>query len=146
MTASTTDDHAYAERRIQELTKELSQARDELIGAREQQTTTAEILRLISTSPTDFAGLFSAIARTAARLCDAYDVVIQRFDGESSRIVAHHGPIPGSPMQLVRGTPAGRAVIERRAIHVADLQAKSDEYPEASAPGALAFVQYLQSL
>ena len=76
MTASPTDNLASAERRIQELTKELSQARGELLEARQQQAATAEILRVISSSPMDLQRVFAEIAASAARLCDAYDVVI----------------------------------------------------------------------
>ena len=68
MTASPTDDLASAERMIQELTKELAQARGELAEAREQQAATAEILRVISSSPTDSQRVFQEIAANAARL------------------------------------------------------------------------------
>jgi len=80
MTVSPTDDLASAERRIWELTKALSQSRDdlsqargELEEAREQQAATGGILRAISNSPSDLQGIFQEIAITAARLCDAYD-------------------------------------------------------------------------
>jgi signal transduction histidine kinase len=124
MSASTTDDLASAERRIQELTKELSEAK-------EQQAATSEILRVISSSPTDLQGVFAEIATSAARLCDAYDAVIRQMDGEVLRLVAHHGPIPVSgTLPLSRGVHNGRAVLDRRTIHVADLQAEGNEYPE----------------
>src|SRR6516225_5160333 len=140
MTASPTDDLASAERRVQELTKELSQARGELsqargelAGAREQQATTAEILRVISSSPADLQPVFAEIAASAARLCDAYDAVIRQVDGEVLRLVAHHGPIPiPEAVPLARGVVAGRAVLDRQAIHVADVQTESDQYPEGS--------------
>src|SRR5262245_13392179 len=68
MTASPTDYHASAERRIQELTKELShargelsQARGELLEAREQQAATAGILSAISNSPSDLHRIFREI-------------------------------------------------------------------------------------
>jgi len=64
MTASPTDDLASAERRIQELTKELSEAR-------EQQAATAAILAVIPNSATDPSSVFAKIAASAARLCDA---------------------------------------------------------------------------
>src|SRR5262252_4221425 len=90
MTASPTDELASAEHRIQELTKELAQARGELAETREQQAGTAEILRVISSSPTDLQPVFAKIAASAARLCDAYDAVIRQVDGEVLRLVAHH--------------------------------------------------------
>src|SRR5262245_60269006 len=107
MTASPTDDLASAERRIQELTKELSQARGELsqargelsqvsgeiAEAREQQAATADILRVISNSPADLQPVCAEIAASAARLCDAYDAVIRRVDGDTAPLVAHHGAI-----------------------------------------------------
>src|SRR6516225_8806281 len=100
----------------------------ELAEAREQQVATAEILRVISSSPMDLHRVFAAIAASAARLCDAYDSVIRQVDGELLRLVAHHGPIPvDSTWPLTRGIVVGRAVLERRTIHVADLQAELDE-------------------
>lgn len=70
MTTSATDDNASPERRIQELTKELSRAKVELAEAREQQTATAQILTAISKSPTDRYRVFQAIAESAGRLCE----------------------------------------------------------------------------
>jgi signal transduction histidine kinase len=70
MTASPTDDHASAERRLRELTRELSEARGELAEAREQQAATAGILKVISSSPTDLQPVFAEIATSAARLLD----------------------------------------------------------------------------
>jgi len=141
MTASPTDYLASAERRIQELTNELSQARGELsqasrelAEAREQQVTTAEILRVISSSPTDLQPVFSEIAANAARLCDAYDaVILQVASDDILRVVAHHGPIPpADTLPLTRGIATARAVLDRKTNHVADLQAETDEYPEGS--------------
>ena len=103
--------------------------------ALEQQTATSEILRVIATSPNDVQPVFAAMLRSAARLCDAFDVTIFQVDGDGLRIVAHEGPIPTTPVDaihLIRGTAAGRAVLDRRTIHVPDLQAEVDEYPESS--------------
>src|SRR5215831_7315862 len=126
MTASPTDDLASAERRIQELAKELAEER-------EQRTATTEILRVISSSPTDPQRVFSEIAASAARLCDAYDVVIRQVDSGSLLLVAHHGPIlVGGTFPLTQGLFMARIVLDQRTIHVADLQAESDEYPEGS--------------
>ena len=121
----------------QTATAELQQTRTrELAEAHEQQTATAEILRVISSSPTDVQPVFAAVLTSAARLCDAFDATIFQVDGDGLRIVAHEGPIPTTPVgafPLIRGTAAGRAVLDRRTIHVPDLQAEVDEYPESSA-------------
>jgi signal transduction histidine kinase len=106
-----------------------------LAETQEQQTATSEILRVISSSPTDVQPVFAAVLRGAARLCDASDATIFQVDGDVLRIVAREGPIPSSPVgaiPLIRGTAAGRAVLERRSIHIPDLQAEVDEYPESS--------------
>jgi signal transduction histidine kinase len=118
--------HSDLEKKVEILTRELSEAR-------EQQTVTSEILRVISNSPTDLKLVFSAIARSAARLCEAFDVVVYSVDENVLRLVAHHGPMPAGDVPLHRGTVGGRTVIERRLIHTRDLQAEVDEYPEGSA-------------
>ena len=105
----------------------------ELAEAREQQGATAEILRVISSSPMDVQRAFAEIAASAARLCDAYDAMIFQVDGGNLRLVAHHGPIPSSrALPITRGLVAGSAVLDRRIIHVADVQAETDKYPESS--------------
>src|SRR6516164_11525857 len=107
----------------------------ELAAAREQQAATAAILRVISNAPMDLQVVFAAIAASAARLCDANDASIFQVEGDYLRLVAHHGPISAGPigqftLPLTRGVSAGRAVLERRISHVADLLAEGDEYPE----------------
>jgi len=121
----------------QQATAELLQTRTrELVAALEQQTATAEILRVISSSPTDVQPVFAAVLTSAARLCDALDASIFQVDADGLRLVAHGGPIPSHPVgefPLIRGMTVGRAVLDRRTIHVPDVQAEVDEYPEASA-------------
>jgi GAF domain-containing protein len=110
----------------------VKELRRELTEAREQQAATAEILRVISGSPTDLQRVFAEIATTAARLCDTYDAVIRQVDGEVLRLVAHHGPVPTpSTIPVSRNSVVGSAVIDRRTIHVADLQSETHEYPES---------------
>jgi GAF domain-containing protein len=81
--------------------------------------------------------VLDALVESAARLCDAYDAAIFQVFGDGLHLVAHHGQIPltGSVGQLtlplVRGLIGGRAVIDRRTIHVADLLTEADEYPES---------------
>src|SRR5215831_9697136 len=138
MTPSSTDDLASTERRIQELTKELSRAKGELsqvrgeLGeTREQQTATAGILTALSSSPADLRRVCAEIAANAAHLCDAYDALIRQVDGEVLRLVAHHGPIPVSDtLPLTRGLPPAHAILDRQTIHITDLLTETDEFPD----------------
>jgi two-component system, NtrC family, sensor kinase len=115
------------------LQEQVSFLAHELAEAREQQAATAEILRAISGSPTDLERVFAVVAASATRLCDASDATIHQVDGAVLRQVAHHGliPVPGS-LPMTRGVLAGRAVLDRQTIHVADLQVETREYPEGS--------------
>src|SRR5262245_16841825 len=112
----------------------VEELRRELADAREQQAATAEILRVISSSPMDLQRVFAEIAASAARLCDASNAGVLQVDGDHLRIVAYHGPIPASQggIPLRRGVVNGRAVLDRATLHVADLQVETDEYPEGS--------------
>ena len=106
--------------------------------ALERQTATAEILKVISKSPSNIQPVFDAVAESAARLCDATDVLIRRIEGDVLRAVAHIGSIPlpaeVAAMPVSPKNVAGRAVIERRTIHIHDVTEDSmrDEYPEAA--------------
>jgi GAF domain-containing protein len=119
------------------LFKELDARNHELVQALERETATGDILRVISGSPTDIRPVLDAVAASAARLCESFDSVIHRRDGDRLLLVAHHGPIPVGPVgeftfPLVRGTGAGRAVLDGRTIHLADIQTEVDEFPEGS--------------
>ncbi len=118
------------------LFKELEARNSDLTEALEQQTATSEILRVISSSPTDLQPVLDAVVKSAARFCGAYDAQMWHQDGESLRLAAHHGPISsptGWLLPVVRDTVAGRSVLERRPVHVADIEAETEEFPEGSA-------------
>ena len=121
------------------LFNELQARNRELTESLEQQTATGEILRVISSSPTDLAPVFDAVAKSVSRLCDAPDVVIVRAEGGSMRFATSVGPFgqtfgPDFTVPIARGSVAGRAVLEQRTIQVHDLAAESeDEYPEGKA-------------
>jgi GAF domain-containing protein/DNA-binding response OmpR family regulator/HPt (histidine-containing phosphotransfer) domain-containing protein/HAMP domain-containing protein len=117
------------------LFKELEGRNRDLSEALEQQTATSEILRVISSSPTDIQPVLDTVVKSAARFCGASDAEIFQIDGDSLKVSAHHGPIPGPVGRLiptVRGSVAGRAVLEQRAVHVADLQVEAEEFPVGS--------------
>src|SRR5262245_51054524 len=109
--------------------------------ALEQQTATADILRVISSSPADVQPVFNVIAENAARLCEAFDANIFSRDGDRLLLVAHWGSIPTlgpvgeATHPLVRGTTAGRAMLDAQAVHVVDIQTEVDEFPESSTLG-----------
>jgi signal transduction histidine kinase/putative methionine-R-sulfoxide reductase with GAF domain len=115
---------------------EIQTRNHELAEALEQQTATAEILRIISTSPTNLQPVLDVLVRSAARFCGADDVTIFQLDGESLRSTSHWGPIPqemGLRLPCVRGSVGGRTVLDRQPVHVIDLQAETAEFPQGSA-------------
>jgi signal transduction histidine kinase/putative methionine-R-sulfoxide reductase with GAF domain len=108
----------------------LTRERDEAL---EQQAATRAILGTIARSATDLQSVLDAVCQSAVRLCEAYDSTIWRPDGDLLVPVAHHGPITQiESLPLARGTVAGRTVLDKRTIHIADIQSKADEFPEAS--------------
>ena len=119
---------------LQEKNQALTTAHAQMSESLEQQTATSEVLRVISNSPTDVQPVFTAVATSAARLCEAFDAAIHLVDGAVLRLVAHQGPIPPDVVvPLAPGTLAGRVIRERRAKQVADMPAETDEYPVSSA-------------
>src|SRR5262245_28427559 len=83
----------------------VEELRRELAEAREQQAATAEILRATSSSPTDLQRVFSEIAASAARVCDAHNVTVYQVEGNFLLLTTHHGSIPVglSKLPLTRG-------------------------------------------
>src|SRR5262249_53625381 len=97
---------------------------------------TGEILNVISRSPTMLQPVLDALVKSATKYCNADDVLILRLEGDRLVSVAHYGPLPGDLGLVVpvkRGTMLGRAVLERRAVHVENLQTEIEEFPEGSA-------------
>src|SRR5262245_25570835 len=131
---------AYAcelEQKLEARTRELAEARGHLSEALEQQAATSEILRVISSSPTEPQRMLDAVGENAARLCDANNAVIFRLEGDLLRQVASYGGLPTTShpaegLPVNRGRVTGRAVFERQTIHVHDLAAEEDDFPEGS--------------
>ena len=123
------------------LFKELEARNRELTEALEQQTATSEILRVISSSPTDVQPVFDTIVRSAVRLCDGLFSALFRFDGELIHFVAQHNftpealedgasRIPGAPN---RGHGAGAGDPERAVVHIPDVDADPEYQHQALA-------------
>ena len=84
--------------RVRDLEKSLAEAL-------EQQTATSEILRVISSSPTDGQPVFDVIVESACRLCDAVFANAVQFDGELMHNMAHYGFSPEGLDILMRAFP-----------------------------------------
>jgi GAF domain-containing protein len=113
------------------LLNELRQRTDDLSASLEQQTATSEVLRVISSSPTNVHPVLDTIVRTAVSLCNSYDAVILLREGEHLRIAAHHGPmaLDFERLPLGRDFVSGRTVIDGVPVHVPDFMAAGAEFP-----------------
>jgi PAS domain S-box-containing protein len=96
--------------------------------ALEKQTATAEILRVISSSPTDVQPTFDAIAASATRICGAANGNVFRFDGSLIHLDAFFGYRPGDlqavasvfPIPPSRQSGTARAILTRDVVHIVD--------------------------
>ena len=97
--------------------------------ALEQQTATGEILRVISSSPTDIQPVFDTIVRSAVRLCDGLYGFVGRFDGEQIHIAAHYNYTPEAlrvvqqmyPIRPTREQASGRVILSGAVVHIEDV-------------------------
>ncbi len=117
------------------LFKELEARNAAVTESLDQQTATAEILRVIASSPTDEQPVLDAVAESAARLCGATDGLVYRVHGDQMEGVAHFGdvlaPDEFAARPLTRGTVGGQAILDRRVRHVPDVL---EEYARGELP------------
>jgi signal transduction histidine kinase/putative methionine-R-sulfoxide reductase with GAF domain len=102
----------------------------ELQESLEHQTAISEVLSIISRSPSELQPVMDAIASTAKDLCNAYDAALLQRSGDHLSVVSHRGPLilsGGRPMD--RSTVTGRALLEKKTIHVHDYLKAAEEFP-----------------
>jgi GAF domain len=110
------------------LFKELEARNSDLTTALEQQTATSEILRVISSSPTDEQPVFDAIVQSARRLCEATYSVIFLAEAGQLKLAAVQGVDAEGvaaleaayPRPIGRDTTSGRAIVDRGLVHLED--------------------------
>jgi two-component system, NtrC family, sensor kinase len=116
---------------LQEKNRALTQAHAHVTESLEQRTATSEILRVISSSPTDVQPIFDAIVRSASRLCGGEWAIVTRYDGELLHLAAQHNPRSGAADAASRFFPqvprrglsiVARALLDGAVVHVSDVE------------------------
>ena len=104
---------------------------NELRQSLEQQTATAEVLKIVSSSPGELHPVFAAMLENATRICDAAFGNVYRWDGETVQIVATHNTPPAfakarkrPAYRPDRNLPAGRAITTGSVVHITDAAAE----------------------
>ena len=101
----------------------------DLTEALTYQTGSSNILKVIASSPTDVGPVLKAIVESACELCEADDALATLRDGDDLLFMAQHGSIPvmWQRMPIRRQWASGRAVLDRKPVHVHDLLAGEGE-------------------
>jgi two-component system, NtrC family, sensor kinase len=110
---------------VQAKTRDLSEA---LV----HQTGSGNILRVIASSPTDVKPVLKAIVESACELCEAVDAIVALKDDDDLLFQEQHGSIPvfWERRPINRQWTPGRAVVDCKPVHVHDLSAEGEEFPE----------------
>ena len=109
----------------------------ELKEAVEQQAATSEVLKVISSSPTDLAPVFEAILANATRLCEGHLAALWRYDGKLLVGATQYNASPafvdryiGATLEPSREGPVRLAALEHRTVHVADITTEPGFSPQ----------------
>src|SRR4029453_4498485 len=114
--------------------KKLQERDRQLAEALEQQTATSEILGVIASSQTDIQPVLDTVIASAVKLAGATKGHIRQFDGKFHRVVAHYGEseewvsfLRANPLSADPDTLISRAFLQRRPIHIHDVQLETGE-------------------
>jgi GAF domain-containing protein len=116
------------------LLKELHQRTDDLSESLQQQTATADVLKVISSSPGELGPVFTTMLAKATELCEASYGAMWLREGDGYRSAAIHGDLPEPYVKQLRSevayrpasdVPLARAIETRQAAHVADMRESS---------------------
>ena len=130
-------DNVFAVRVFEKLLHQVEEQSRLLAEAQQHRAAIGEILRVISSSPTNVQSVLDTVAENAGRLCDVPNADILQVEGDELRLVTKYGmdqvwPI-GFKIPIHRNWVVGRAVADRTSVHVHDLQASEAEFPVGAA-------------
>ena len=124
-----------------DLKRELAKARRELTEARQQQSGTSEVLRVISSSPGELQPVFNAMLENATRTCAAKFGILYQCEGDALRTVAIHGAPQSFVEERQRNaivspnpdTTLGRALSTKQPVQIADIRAEIKDFDARAA-------------
>src|SRR5262249_31046285 len=108
------------------LFKEIQERNAELREALEHQTATAEVLGIISRSPTDVQPVLDGIVESAAKVCGIDDIVLRLRDGDAMVARAHFGHVSHVRAEISSGDPRFHWMREHGSLHIPDVRAQHD--------------------